>query len=50
MEHKELELSMKHNDFMTRTDDAHCRLPRSTRGEGNRKATQSTQNPQHTWL
>ena len=41
MEHKELELSMKHNDFMTRTDDAHFRLPGSTRGKGDRKATQS---------
>ena len=41
MKHKELELSMKHNDFMTRSNDAHLRLLSSTRVKKNRKATQS---------
>ena len=55
MKHKELELNMKHNDFMTRSDEAHLRLLSSTRGKGNRKghAESSTQNQpmsQHTWL
>ena len=40
MKHKELELSMKHNDFIIRTYDAHHKLLCSTRGKGNRKATQ----------
>ena len=37
MEHKELELSMKHNDFMTRTDDDPLRLLGSSWGKGNYK-------------
>ena len=41
MKHKEIEISMKHNDFITRTEHAHLRLPGSTQGNGNRKAIQS---------
>ena len=41
MKHKELELSTKHNDFITCTDDTHLKLLSSTWEKGKRKATQS---------
>ena len=41
MKHKELRISMKHNDFITRTEHDRLSFPSSTQGNGNRKATQS---------